>query len=357
MQRAVNSPTESAAVTYGPERIRVNAIAPGNTRTEMIEAWESRTPGLVERLVSRTPLCRQAEPEEIAQAAAWLLSDRASFVTGRGAPRGRRGARMKSAGAAVAVSDSRPDCGRPGCGRPGCGRQGCGRQGCGRPDMPRTARPTGRSGAFGGAAAEITVESVDGCLSEVSERPGRGVLKTGSSPPGPNVSGPDFPAGLHPFLSGFAGLIPAGVSLSRPARDVLPVDAGGACAAGPSEPGAPGIGSPLLPGSGSGCSHPPTPRHTPTRPARTRLARIRRVRVRLAQARPVRKRLAQARSARVRPARVRPARVRPARVRPARVRPARRRQSLGRPGRVRCSSGSPAWTRPSGPARTRRSPG
>ncbi len=82
MKRAVNSLTESAAVTFGPEAIRVNAIAPGNTRTEMIETWESNSPGLTERLIGATPLGRQADPDEIAQAAAWLLSERASFVTG-----------------------------------------------------------------------------------------------------------------------------------------------------------------------------------------------------------------------------------------------------------------------------------
>ncbi|WP_369386881.1 SDR family NAD(P)-dependent oxidoreductase [Streptomyces sp. CG1] len=82
MKRAVNSLTESAAVTYGPEGIRVNAIAPGNTLTEMIRAWEAESPGLQERLTALTPLRRAAVPEEIAQAAAWLLSDRSSFVTG-----------------------------------------------------------------------------------------------------------------------------------------------------------------------------------------------------------------------------------------------------------------------------------
>ncbi|GAB2700750.1 SDR family NAD(P)-dependent oxidoreductase [Kitasatospora kifunensis] len=82
MKRAVNSLTESAAVTYGPEGIRVNAIAPGNTRTEMIRTWEASSPGLSERLVAHTPMRRSADPDEIAQAAAWLLSDRASFVTG-----------------------------------------------------------------------------------------------------------------------------------------------------------------------------------------------------------------------------------------------------------------------------------
>jgi NAD(P)-dependent dehydrogenase (short-subunit alcohol dehydrogenase family) len=82
MKRAVNSLTESAANNFGPDGVRVNAIAPGNTRTEMIAAWEQWSPGLVERMVAQTPLGRQASPEEIAEAAAWLLSERASFVTG-----------------------------------------------------------------------------------------------------------------------------------------------------------------------------------------------------------------------------------------------------------------------------------
>ncbi|KUM95277.1 short-chain dehydrogenase [Streptomyces cellostaticus] len=82
MKRAVNSLTESAAVTYGPEGIRVNAIAPGGTLTDMIRAWEAESPGLLERLTAGTPLRRAADPDEIAQAAAWLLSDRSSYVTG-----------------------------------------------------------------------------------------------------------------------------------------------------------------------------------------------------------------------------------------------------------------------------------
>ncbi|WP_390898509.1 SDR family NAD(P)-dependent oxidoreductase [Streptomyces fulvoviolaceus] len=81
-KRAVNSLTASAAATYGPEGIRVNAIAPGTTMTDMIDEWEASSPGIVEQLVAQTPLGRGAEPDEIAQAAAWLLSDRASYVTG-----------------------------------------------------------------------------------------------------------------------------------------------------------------------------------------------------------------------------------------------------------------------------------
>lgn len=81
-KRAVNSITESAAVTYAPAGIRVNAIAPGLTLTEMVGDWNRHDPGVIDRIVANTPLGRAAEPAEIAEAAAWLLSDRASFVTG-----------------------------------------------------------------------------------------------------------------------------------------------------------------------------------------------------------------------------------------------------------------------------------
>jgi NAD(P)-dependent dehydrogenase (short-subunit alcohol dehydrogenase family) len=44
MKRALNSITETAAVTWGREGIRVNGITPGGTATEMIDAWEAATP-------------------------------------------------------------------------------------------------------------------------------------------------------------------------------------------------------------------------------------------------------------------------------------------------------------------------
>jgi NAD(P)-dependent dehydrogenase (short-subunit alcohol dehydrogenase family) len=81
-KRAVNSLTASAAVTYAANGIRVNAIAPGLVVTEMVEEWNRHDPGVIERIVAGIPLGRTATPEEIAEAAAWLLSDRASFVTG-----------------------------------------------------------------------------------------------------------------------------------------------------------------------------------------------------------------------------------------------------------------------------------
>ncbi|MEU3333978.1 SDR family oxidoreductase [Streptomyces sp. NPDC006668] len=82
MKRALNSITETAARTWGPDGIRVNGITPGGTATEMIDAWEAATPGVVEANNAATPLGRMAEPREVAEAAAWLLSDRASYVSG-----------------------------------------------------------------------------------------------------------------------------------------------------------------------------------------------------------------------------------------------------------------------------------
>ena len=82
MKRALNSITETAAVTWGHEGIRVNGITPGGTATEMIDAWEAATPGVIERINASIPLGRMAEPREVAEVAAWLLSDRASMVTG-----------------------------------------------------------------------------------------------------------------------------------------------------------------------------------------------------------------------------------------------------------------------------------
>ncbi len=82
MKRALNSITETAAVTWARQGIRVNGITPGGTATQMMQEWEAVTPGIIEANTARTPLGRMAEPREVAEVAAWLLSDRASVVTG-----------------------------------------------------------------------------------------------------------------------------------------------------------------------------------------------------------------------------------------------------------------------------------
>ena len=61
--------------------MRVNAIAPGVVQTRFAAALTDN-PDIRERIVSRTPLGRVAEPDEIAGAALYLASDAASYVTG-----------------------------------------------------------------------------------------------------------------------------------------------------------------------------------------------------------------------------------------------------------------------------------
>ncbi|RZT78571.1 NAD(P)-dependent dehydrogenase (short-subunit alcohol dehydrogenase family) [Micromonospora violae] len=82
MKRALNSITETAAVTWGRQGIRVNGITPGGTATEMIDTWEAASSGVTERIRALSPLNRMASPREVAEVAGWLLSDRASIVNG-----------------------------------------------------------------------------------------------------------------------------------------------------------------------------------------------------------------------------------------------------------------------------------
>jgi NAD(P)-dependent dehydrogenase (short-subunit alcohol dehydrogenase family) len=86
---AVIAMSRAAAAEYGRDGIRVNSIAPGATMTDMMTAWQQRDPGIIDQLSSLAALGRVGQPAEVAEAAAWLLSDRASFVT-RHDPRGRR---------------------------------------------------------------------------------------------------------------------------------------------------------------------------------------------------------------------------------------------------------------------------
>jgi A-factor type gamma-butyrolactone 1'-reductase (1S-forming) len=72
----------AATAEFAARGVRVNAIAPNITRTENVAAFLDRDPSVEAGIVRQTPLGRLATPDDVAQAAAWLLSDRASMVTG-----------------------------------------------------------------------------------------------------------------------------------------------------------------------------------------------------------------------------------------------------------------------------------
>ena len=76
---AVNGLTRSLARELAKDHIRVNAVAPGVTRTDMVAALP---PEMVERISSGIPLGRVGEPEDIANAFLYLASGQASYVTG-----------------------------------------------------------------------------------------------------------------------------------------------------------------------------------------------------------------------------------------------------------------------------------
>jgi NAD(P)-dependent dehydrogenase (short-subunit alcohol dehydrogenase family) len=78
---AVESFTKGLATEVGPEGVRANVVAPGFTATDMTRDQISQ-PGFRERIEGMTPLRRVGAPEDIAEAAAWLISPAAAFVTG-----------------------------------------------------------------------------------------------------------------------------------------------------------------------------------------------------------------------------------------------------------------------------------
>jgi len=79
-KHAVIGLTKTAAIEYARQNIRVNAVCPGAVRTPMMEI-AIQDPERAARIM-RGPMGRLAEPQEIADAVAWLCSERASFVTG-----------------------------------------------------------------------------------------------------------------------------------------------------------------------------------------------------------------------------------------------------------------------------------
>jgi 2-hydroxycyclohexanecarboxyl-CoA dehydrogenase len=82
---AVNGLTKALALEYGPHGITVNAIPPGFIDTPMLRKSESRNllGGTVEDHIQRTPVRRVGTPEDIAAAAAFLISEEAGYITGQ----------------------------------------------------------------------------------------------------------------------------------------------------------------------------------------------------------------------------------------------------------------------------------
>lgn len=77
---AVDALTRGLSLEVAAEGIRVNCVRPGFIRTGMHASGGE--PGRVERLAPSIPMGRGGEPDEIAAAICWLLSDEASYCTG-----------------------------------------------------------------------------------------------------------------------------------------------------------------------------------------------------------------------------------------------------------------------------------
>ncbi|MBM3131865.1 MAG: SDR family oxidoreductase [Chloroflexi bacterium] len=73
--------TKAAAIEYGSQGIRINAVCPGIIRTPMVDAVIRQMPDVMKGLTDVTPMARVGNPEEIASAIVWLCTDDASFVT------------------------------------------------------------------------------------------------------------------------------------------------------------------------------------------------------------------------------------------------------------------------------------
>ena len=81
-KHAVIGLTKSAALEFGKQGIRVNAILPAVIETDMFQRFAGEKPEFRAQMTAMHPIGRIGKPEEIADAAIWLSSSKSSFVTG-----------------------------------------------------------------------------------------------------------------------------------------------------------------------------------------------------------------------------------------------------------------------------------
>lgn len=78
----VNGMTKSTALEFGKQGIRINSICPGMTLTDSVRGWKKDAPEQAQEFEDAIPMGRMGTPEEQANAAVFLCSDKASFITG-----------------------------------------------------------------------------------------------------------------------------------------------------------------------------------------------------------------------------------------------------------------------------------
>ena len=81
-KHAVIGLTKAAAVEYGPDGIRVNAVSPGAIRTGMLQQVFG-SDSVIDEMATAHPIRRIGTPEDVADAVAWLFSERSSYYTGQ----------------------------------------------------------------------------------------------------------------------------------------------------------------------------------------------------------------------------------------------------------------------------------
>lgn len=78
--------SQSAATEFGPEGIRVNVICSGATMTPALEKWSKESPDAYEKYLEGIPMKKVGEAQDQAEAAVWLCSEKAGYITGVALP-------------------------------------------------------------------------------------------------------------------------------------------------------------------------------------------------------------------------------------------------------------------------------